>query len=107
MPIAPKSVCRCGGLVSDGVCSKCGPKKERWRSQNERPHNNVRWQKKSKSYRNEHPFCEDCLENGLTTEVEQVHHKVKVSNQDERFYDDDNLRSLCGSCHSKRTRRGE
>jgi 5-methylcytosine-specific restriction protein A len=53
------------------------------------------------------PFCEDCLQRGRHVPGVEVHHIVKVKDDPSRRLDADNCMSLCQSCHSIRTRRGE
>ena len=53
----------------------------------------------------EHPFCQRCEEEGRTTLATDVHHIknfLSGSDDDEKwrlFTDEDNLMSLCDSCH--------
>ena len=54
-----------------------------------------------------HPVCEDCEKRGETKAVEEVHHIKKVADQPDHLLDETNLMSLCKSCHSRRTARGE
>jgi 5-methylcytosine-specific restriction protein A len=51
----------------------------------------------------EHPLCQDCEDRGLVVEATQVDHMVAKAKggQDEMG----NLRSLCASCHSRKTAR--
>lgn len=51
------------------------------------------------------PLCEDCLEAGRVTEATDVHHIVPKRDGGEDSFD--NVKSLCHSCHSKRTAKGE
>ncbi|WP_390844831.1 HNH endonuclease signature motif containing protein [Anatilimnocola floriformis] len=53
------------------------------------------------------PLCEDCEEQGITRPASEVHHIVKPNGNPELMYSLNNLKSLCKSCHSKRTQRGE
>jgi 5-methylcytosine-specific restriction protein A len=53
----------------------------------------------------ETPLCEDCAQIGITRLASQVDHVVAVAVAPERAYDPDNLRSLCASHHSEKTRR--
>lgn len=53
------------------------------------------------------PLCEDCMKAGHTEAANEAHHILKVATHPELRLDMDNLRSLCKSCHSKRTSRGE
>jgi len=53
------------------------------------------------------PLCQDCLNGGVVTVAVEVHHIVKVLDNSELRLDINNLMSLCKSCHSQRTARGE
>lgn len=54
------------------------------------------------------PFCQDCEAAGFfLMPATEPHHIKKVSEFPELRLDIGNLISLCKSCHSKRTRRGE
>lgn len=53
------------------------------------------------------PLCADCLAIGMDTAATQVHHRVKRADDMSLAFDPDNLVSLCASCHSRRTGRGE
>jgi len=48
-----------------------------------------------------HPFCEDCYKRGILTPMEEVHHILPLSKGG--THADDNLMSLCKSCHSRIT----
>jgi 5-methylcytosine-specific restriction enzyme A len=52
-------------------------------------------------------LCQDCEERGITESANEAHHVLKVADHPDRRLDIDNLRSLCGRCHKRRTRRGE
>jgi 5-methylcytosine-specific restriction protein A len=54
----------------------------------------------------ERPECEDKGPNCRILSQE-VHHKVKRTDDLGLFYDRDNLMALCRPCHSERTSRGE
>ncbi len=47
------------------------------------------------------PLCEDCNERGLTTAATEVDHVHRL--EDGGTHSDENLRSLCKSCHSRKT----
>ena len=98
--------CRCGGIIKDGKCNRC----QRCQNQ-EDPElhlgNDWTWRKISEAFRRDHPYCEDCDAEGRVTMATQVHHRKNRREHPELKYDWDNLMSLCDSCHSKRTNRGE
>jgi 5-methylcytosine-specific restriction protein A len=45
-----------------------------------------------------HPLCERCLQAGRFTPAEHVHHKIELSVGG--THDEQNLMSVCKSCHS-------
>lgn len=57
------------------------------------------WKRIRDSYVKTHPFCERCFERGILVPVEEVHHKVPISQGG--THDRSNLMSLCKSCHNK------
>lgn len=57
------------------------------------------WKRIRDSYVKTHPFCERCFEQGILVPVEEVHHKVPISQGG--THDRSNLMSLCKSCHNK------
>ena len=66
------------------------------------------WRKTRKLYMDTHPLCEDCLEQGLTTPAQEVHHIVKKRLLPAELADkEENLMALCCACHDVRTARGE
>ena len=59
------------------------------------------WQARRSQVLAERPLCEDCLARGLTAGATDVDHvTAKAAGGDDG---DDNLRSLCHSCHSRKT----
>lgn len=61
------------------------------------------WKRIRDRYINAHPLCEQCKKNGTLTLAEEVHHIKPLSQGGSNA--DDNLISLCKSCHSKITAR--
>ena len=57
------------------------------------------WKRIRDKYAREHPYCEKCFKEGRLTPVEEVHHIVPVSKGGR--HTQDNLMSLCQSCHNK------
>jgi 5-methylcytosine-specific restriction protein A len=57
------------------------------------------WKRIRDNYVKTHPFCERCFANGILVPVEEVHHKVPISQGG--THDPSNLMSLCRSCHNK------
>ena len=57
-----------------------------------------RWRKIRDLYISQHPVCERCLEAGRYVPVDEVHHIRPVT--EGGSHDEDNLISLCRSCHA-------
>lgn len=57
------------------------------------------WKRIRDSYVKTHPFCERCFEQGILVSVDEVHHKIPISQGG--THDRSNLMSLCKSCHNK------
>jgi len=65
-------------------------------------HNKIyghRWRVIRQLYVSKHPLCEECLKSGRLVPVDEVHHIVPVDKGGTNA--DDNLMSLCRSCHNK------
>lgn len=115
MPQRAGSACTrpgCAGIVRAGVCTVCGPRKAQRDANYDRERGSAasrgydrRWQRLRLMYLRANPFCADCTTSQKTTQATEVHHKVakRDGGQDEW----NNLESLCKSCHSKRTAKGE
>ena len=58
-----------------------------------------RWRKIRNLYFAKHPLCEDCLERGIHVTADEVHHVIALD--DGGTHHENNLRSLCQSCHTK------
>ena len=57
------------------------------------------WKRIRDSYVKTHPFCEQCYKNGIIVPVDEVHHKIPLS--EGGTHDRNNLIALCKSCHSR------
>lgn len=57
------------------------------------------WKRIRDRYYVAHPYCERCYAEGRMTPAEEVHHILPVSKGGR--HTDDNLMSLCRSCHNK------
>lgn len=64
-----------------------------------------RWQRLRQLKITINPLCERCLKNGIYNATEIIHHKDYVTdknyNDDNIFFNIDNLESLCFDCHQK------
>ena len=59
------------------------------------------WRKIRAQYVAAHPFCEECMKQGIATLTEEVHHIIPLSKGG--THDPSNLMALCKSCHSRIT----
>ena len=57
------------------------------------------WEKIRNRYIMQHPLCERCLAEGRSTLATIVHHKLPVRRGG--THAEDNLMSVCASCHNK------
>jgi len=57
------------------------------------------WKRIRDRYVSQHPFCEMCYEQGVLKPVEEVHHKLPLSQGG--THEENNLIALCQSCHAK------
>ena len=64
------------------------------------------WKRIRDKYVAEHPFCEICFKKGILVPVDEVHHKLPLS--EGGTHERKNLIGLCKSCHAKiHARRGD
>lgn len=73
-------------------------------SSNERGYG-YRWKKLRDRFIQKHPHCVECLKNGVITLATDVDHIIPHRGDPKLLYDENNLQSLCKSCHSKKTAR--
>lgn len=51
-------------------------------------------------------LCVRCNERGVLRPADQVHHIVKITEDESRAFDMDNCISLCTACHAREEKRG-
>ena len=107
LPLKPCAYPGCPELTRSRYCHKhktlAG--REYNRDQRSADHNKIygrRWRTIRDLYITKHPLCEKCLESGRLVPVDEVHHILPVDQGG--THAEDNLVSLCRSCHTK-TRR--
>ena len=100
----------CGALVR-GVarCPVHARQKERQRPNTEdrRLYDTARWHRLRALVLAQEPLCGDCAAKGETTASREVHHKQRHAGDVGLFFARENLTALCGTCHKRRTARGE
>lgn len=57
------------------------------------------WKRIRDKYVEEHPFCEMCMEEGVLTKTEEVHHKIPLAEGGD--HSKSNLISLCKVHHAR------
>ncbi|MCU9987091.1 HNH endonuclease [Mobiluncus curtisii] len=109
MPSKPKLPCSapdCPELTYERFCQLHAKKVDKnYRKYQRDPKINRRygalWRKIRAAYIAQHPLCEDCLAQGKTTPVQEVHHILPLEHGGN--HDFANLRSLCKPCHSRQS----
>ena len=63
----------------------------------------VKWKRLRESVLSRDNYlCQDCLASNRLVAAEEVHHIIEVKEDWNKRYEEDNLISLCKSCHRKR-----
>ena len=112
MPKRPKRPCShpgCPHLTSGRFCEEHTKQEARRYEKYDRdPSTRKRygrtWKRIRDRYIHEHPLCDQCQKEGRMTPAQEVHHVLPL--RDGGTHADDNLISLCTSCHSTITARG-
>jgi 5-methylcytosine-specific restriction endonuclease McrA len=65
-------------------------------------HATVRWRSLRDKFIKLNPLCQSCLSKGITKAAQCVDH-IKAIQDGGKAWDENNLQSLCNSCHSKKT----
>lgn len=113
MPMKPLRPCRkpgCRELVSGGYCEKYQPRRDNDRSEAARSwhrlYSTPEWKDDLRPTQLiRQPFCEECAKRGFRVRATDVDHIVDHKGDWKIFTDHSNLRSLCHSCHSRKTAR--
>lgn len=100
----PCSYPGCPALTTERYCPKHKTIAGREYNRDHRSpdHNKIygrRWRTIRDLYISKHPLCEDCLDAGRFVPADEVHHIVPIDQGG--THAEDNLRSLCQSCHTK------
>ena len=108
MPSAPGRACTCGGIVRQGVCDRCGPKRRtQYRKHAAARGYDYQWQQFRKRYLALNPLCMDCKKIGIVTAATAIHHVQKLKPRPDLKYEESNLMPLCKMHHDRRTAKGE
>ena len=111
MAMKPARPCRhpgCRALTRSGYCDKHQPKRTSDRSEAakswHRFYSTAVWREDLRPAQLlQSPFCEECAARGLRVLATDVDHRVDHKGNWLVFTDRSNLRSLCHSCHSRKT----
>jgi 5-methylcytosine-specific restriction protein A len=101
----------CAGIVRAGVCSACGPQRQRsdhrydeQRGSSASRGYDARWRRLRLMFLHAHPLCAECAGQGRTVAASEAHHQVaKRDGGSDAF---SNLVALCKPCHSRITAAG-
>jgi 5-methylcytosine-specific restriction protein A len=93
----------CHVLVARGHCAAHTRYTRATYTQAHRWSNTVRWHRLRAEVRMAEPFCRACLAEGRNVLMTDVDHIVPHDGDAGRFWDRNNLQSLCKSCHSRKT----
>jgi len=103
VPKAALRPCRypgCPSLVIDGYCEDHVPLPRR--KQDYQRLYDRRWQRRRAQWLSTHPWCEECMKQGIYTPATEVHHLIPHRGNIDLFLGSP-LESLCKSCHSRKT----
>ena len=107
MPTKPKRPCKhpgCPQLTSGHYCELHVKMHIKDRASAFDRGYSSRWQKTSKRFLANHPFCAECERNGKLTPATIVDH-IKPHRGDEvLFWNEKNWQPLCKKCHDRKTR---
>ena len=97
MPNSPPRVCVCSGLIRDGVCSKCGPRKGSTYQKPEyhKLYNLRAWRRGRLLHLAASPLCVVCEKEGIVRPAIEVDHIVPHRGDMDLFLDPSNWQSLC------------
>ena len=62
-----------------------------------------KWRALRNRYIAQHPYCVECMKKGIFTMATDVDHIVPHRGDPSLLFDENNLQSLCKSCHSRKT----
>lgn len=68
---------------------------------------NYHWQEVRKMFLNKNSLCSECLKKGIITLATVVDHIEPYRGDYDKFWDENNLQSLCEICHKRKTAKGK
>jgi 5-methylcytosine-specific restriction enzyme A len=108
MPAAVPHRCATCHQLTTGACQRCHRDRhqrvDRRRGSAWSRGYDTAWQRLRRWHLSQHPLCADCETAGELVEATDVDHIEPFDGRDDpRRLDPSNLRSLCHSCHSRKT----
>jgi 5-methylcytosine-specific restriction endonuclease McrA len=101
--LRPCTYAGCTNLVKHGRCPDHRQAEPDYhKPEHQRLYNTAQWERMRRMQLACQPWCEDCIEQGLFTPACDVDHVEPHRGDPVKFYTG-KLRSLCHSCHSRKT----
>lgn len=103
-PLTPCSYPGCINLVKTGRCAEHKQDDRVYRDpKRDYLYNTRAWKQLRERQLAQQPWCVDCLSLGIYTPATDVDHVDAHRGDRAKFFDINNLQSLCHSCHSRKT----
>ncbi|WP_455387617.1 HNH endonuclease signature motif containing protein [Petrachloros mirabilis] len=111
-PLRPCSRPGCPNLTKSGRCNSCKAKsggEQRlapWRAREQKWRNSARWRGENGLRQRQlkrEPLCRECVSEGRIEPATDVDHVIAAHGDPKRFWNINNLQSLCHSHHSRKT----
>ena len=113
MPIRPPKMCAhpgCGKVTTEKYCERHRDTQKKIKAEADKNRESAyrrgydkRWQRTSKQYLREHPFCVMCQKEGILKSATEVDHVIPHRGNIELFWDESNWQGLCHKHHSGKT----
>jgi 5-methylcytosine-specific restriction protein A len=68
-------------------------------------YNTARWRRLAARAIRETPYCEECGASGKDGAVLEAHHREPPRGDEGKFFDENNIQTLCRPCHRRATAR--
>jgi 5-methylcytosine-specific restriction protein A len=101
-PLRPCRYPSCNTLTVNGYCDTHKPKAQQRISPSKRGYTRE-WDKQSKLFLAEHPWCTECLKHGKRELATETDHIIPHKGNMILFWDKNNWQGLCHWCHSQKT----
>ena len=107
-PLRPCRYNGCSILTRNGYCDthkSIHKSKEKPRLSPSKRGYTKAWDRESKLFLNEHPWCVECEKHGRHEPATETDHIIPHKGNMKLFWDKTNWQGLCHSCHSSKTAR--